>query len=244
VTLEKTFTPSTGLDVTRIKDAGRLILSSWHKKLDLPSNDPTVAFDTAGMIRIPNSYNSKRGCWGLPVDTDMLNNLSHNELEAISQEPSSGYIKHGNKGLVLKLKERKQLFKSKRTEIVNLPDLSIDGLTILPCLAQAAMGEGNPTHRARFQFASYLASRLRWFFPPDQVKLEEKEKHINFIVDVISNQGWADWDENVTRFQVENIVMGGSGNNGYNAGMCRTIISDGLCTGMCKFYDGTAEGMI
>ncbi len=244
VTLEKTFTPSTGLDVTRIKDAGRLVLSSWHKKLDLPSNDPTVAFDTAGMIRIPNSYNSKRGCWGLPVDTDMLNNLSHNELEAISQEPSSGYIKHGNKGLVLKLKERKQLFKSKRTEIVNLPDLSIDGLTILPCLAQAAMGEGNPTHRARFQFASYLASRLRWFFPPDQVKLEEKEKHINFIVDVISKQGWADWDENVTRFQVENIVMGGSGNNGYNAGMCRTIISDGLCTGMCKFYDGTAEGMI
>jgi len=106
------------------------------------------------------------------------------------------------------------------------------------------MGEGNPTHRARFQFASYLASRLRWFFPPEQVKLEEKEKHVDFIVDVISRQGWVDYDEGVTRLQVESVVLGGNGNNGYNAGMCRTIISDGLCTGMCKFYDGTAEGII
>ena len=105
------------------------------------------------------------------------------------------------------------------------------------------MGEGNPPHRARLHFASYMASRLRWFFPPNSVKDSEKEKHVEFITRVISEQGWVDFDESFTRGQVQSIVFGGSGNNGYNAGMCRTIIADGFCSGRCKFYDGTAEGM-
>jgi len=196
------------------------------------------------MIRIPNSYNSKRGCWSIPIDSDALMNMSHDELIDNAQDSIGGYIQHGNKPLSIVLPERKQIFTARRKEIVDLPDISIDGLTILPCLAQSAMGEGNPTHRARLHFASYMASRLRWFFPPDSVKDEEKEKHVDFITQVISEQGWVDFDESYTRGQVESIVYGGSGNSGYNAGMCRTIISDGLCSGRCKFYDGTAEGMM
>jgi hypothetical protein len=142
-------------------------------------------------------------------------NMSHDELIDNAQDSIGGYIQHGNKPLSIVLPERKQIFTARRKEIVDLPDISIDGLTILPCLAQSAMGEGNPTHRARLHFASYMASRL-----------------------------WVDFDESYTRGQVESIVYGGSGNSGYNAGMCRTIISDGLCSGRCKFYDGTAEGMM
>ena len=97
---------------------------------------------------------------------------------------------------------------------MDLPDISIDGLTSLPCRAQSAMGEGNPTHRARLHFASYMASRLRWFFPPDSVNDEEKKKHVDFITQVISEQGWVDFDEDYTRGQVESIVFGGSGNSG------------------------------
>jgi len=241
IPLQQTFTPSNGIDVARVKDAGRIVLSKWHKELDLFCNDPTVAFDTAGMIRIPNSYNSKRGCWSIPMTSEVLLNSTHMDLLDKAQESQDGYIQHGSQALELVLPERKTIFKSKKREISDLPDMSIDGFTILPCLAQSAMGEGNPPHRARLHFASYLASRLRWFFPPDSVSNEEKAKHVDFIVDVISRQGWVDYDLSTTTLQVESLVFGGSSNNGYNAGMCRTIITDGLCTGRCKFYDGTAE---
>ncbi len=244
VPLDTVYTPSNGFEVTRVKDGGRMVLSKWHKELNLYSNDPTVAFDTAGMIRIPNSYNSKRGCWSIPVDTESLMTMTHDDLIDKAQDSIGGFIQHGNKPLRITIPERKQIFTPNRKDIVDLPDISIDGLTILPCLAQSAMGEGNPPHRARLHFASYMASRLRWFFPPNSVKDSEKEKHVEFITRVISEQGWVDFDESFTRGQVQSIVFGGSGNNGYNAGMCRTIIADGFCSGRCKFYDGTAEGMM
>ena len=103
------------------------------------------------------------------------------------------------------------------------------------------MGGGNPTHKARVHFASYLAGRLRWFFPPEYPSLEEKQSHVNQIVDIIEAQEWVDFNPSVTRHQVKSIVMGSGGNNGYIPATCRTLIHDGICTGRCRYYDGTAE---
>tara|TARA_R100001509_G_C4842693_1_gene207216 strand:- start:4 stop:1110 length:1107 start_codon:yes stop_codon:yes gene_type:complete len=241
IPLSKTHTPSTGYDVAMVKEAGRVLLSDWHKKLDLYCNDPTVAFDTAGMIRIPNSYNSRRGCWTIPLTSHEVMTCDYDDLIEMAQESRSGFIKHGTEAIKLQIRKRAKKFKGKEYKNIDLPELAIDNMIILPCLAQSAMGGGNPTHKARVHFASYLAGRLRWFFPPDYPSLEEKQGHVNQIVDIIEAQEWVDFNPSVTRHQVRSIVMGSGGNNGYIPATCRTLIHDGICTGRCRYYDGTAE---
>ena len=51
IPLKNIHTPSDGYSVARVKEGGRKLISSWHKKLNLSCNDPTVAFDTSGMDR-------------------------------------------------------------------------------------------------------------------------------------------------------------------------------------------------
>tara|TARA_R100001509_G_scaffold28595_1_gene15092 strand:+ start:1331 stop:2443 length:1113 start_codon:yes stop_codon:yes gene_type:complete len=242
VPISETLTPTDGLEVTRIKQGGRNLLRKWDKKLDLSCNDPTVAFDLAGMIRIPNSYNMRRGCWTIPLSSHEILSLSHEELIEIAQEPREGYIEIGRKDIHLVLPEKRESrFKSRRGEMKDLPSISLNNIKVLPCLAQAALGEGNPIHRARFHLASYLADRLRWFFPPESVPTKKKEEHVKQIVDILSEQGWVDWDRDITTTQVSSIVMGSNGHSGYKHANCLTLMQEGLCVGKCEFYDGTAE---
>ena len=215
VPFSEPFLPTDGLEVTRIKSAGRTLISNWHNELDLPCNDPTVAFDLAGMIRLPN-------------------------LIELSQTPRSGYIELGNTPLTLKLPKKRNPFNSiKKKRNTDLPTISLNKMVMLPCLAQAALGEGNPIHRARYHLASFLADRLRWFFPAETLTEEEKNKHVEDIVQICSEQGWVDYNENVTKTQVESIVF-----KGYSHATCNTLIQEGICIGKCRYYDGTAEGVI
>jgi len=232
------FLPSSGLDVSRIKQAGKELLLKWHKELDLPSSDPTVAFDTAGMIRIPNSYNMKRGCWSIPLDHEEIMSVTdYNDMLELAQEPRKGYIQHGENEITMVLKERKALLSTGVKRKISLPDIILDNkIVILPCIAQAAMGEGNPVHRARFHLANYLAARLRFFFKPSEVINDDKEKHLEQIIDICEKQDWADYDRSVTTTQVRSIVFGD-----YSPSSCKTLIMEGFCTGICKYYDGTAE---
>lgn len=135
--------PVDGLEVTRIKQAGRNLISNWDKKLNLSCNDPTVAFDLAGMIRLPNSYNTRRGCWSIPLTSDEILSLSHDELLDVAQEPREGYIQIGSKDINMVLPEKRPSVFKRSTEVKNLPTISLNNIKVLPCLAQAALGEGN-----------------------------------------------------------------------------------------------------
>jgi hypothetical protein len=238
VALAETFLPTDGLEVTRIKSAGRDLMANWHKELDLPSNDPTVAFDLAGMIRIPNSYNSKRGCWVTPLTSEEVLTLSYDDVLELAQDTRGGYIELGDKPLTLKLPKKRNPFKMQKKKVGDLPTIVLNDMKILPCLAQAALGEGNPIHRARYHLASYLADRLRWFFPADGIPNNEKKEHVKQIVQICSEQGWADWNEGITTTQVESIVY-----KGYSHATCKTLMQEGLCTGKCRFYDGTGDDL-
>jgi hypothetical protein len=239
VPILKTLTPSNGLEVSRIKNAGKKYLVKLHKELDLPSNDPTVAFDTAGMIRIPNSYNMKRGCWSIPLTHEEIMSLTHDDLIELAQEPRSGAIQHGTVKFDLVMPDKKQVIFTKQKRNIDLPEISLDKILILPCIAQAALGEGNPIHRARFHLANYLAARLRYWFPPEYASLDEKAKHAEQIINICQSQGWVDFDINITTTQVNSIVYGD-----YHYSTCKTLIMEGLCTGICNYYDGTAEDII
>ena len=243
IPLSQTYMPSTPQEVSRIKEGGRNLLTQWHKKLDLGCNDPAVAFDTSGMIRIPNSYNSRRGCWSIPLMSKEVLELNQDGLMELAQEARVGYIEHGTVNVEIKLPDRKNNFKRKVERVEHLPDVTLDDIVVLPCLAQSALGHGNPIHKARFHLASYLAARFRWFFPPEAVDEKIKAEHVNRICNIIENQDWVDYDSDITRGHVESIVIGSGSNNGYAASSCRKLEYDGLCTGRCRYYDGSIEEM-
>jgi hypothetical protein len=239
IPIDETLMPTNGFEVTRIKNGGKNLLRKWHDALNISCCDPTVAFDMSGMIRIPNSFNMRRSCWSIPLQSDEIMNLDYYELLDVAQDAREGYISLGTTPLHLELPVRRAMQFTKRKRQVDLPDISHDKMLILPCLAQSALGEGNPIHKARFHLASYLAARLRWFFPPDTVKESERVEHIEKIVDFCGAQGWVDYDEDITRTQVTSIVE-----TGYSLSTCKTLITEGLCSGICRYYDGTAEGMV
>ena len=233
--------PNSGLEVSRIKTAGKTLIANWNEKLNISCCDPTVAFDFAGMIRIPNSYNFKRKCWMIPLTSDEIMDLNHYEYLDVAQEARVGYIELVENGepLHLELPKKKAIVCKKREEKRNMPDVSFGKMLILPCLAQAALGEGNPIHKARFHLVNYLAARLRWFLSPESVTDEDKVEHIEKIVSICEAQGWVDFDKDITSIQVSSIV-----NGGYSLSSCKTLINEGLCSGICMYYDGTAGEMI
>ena len=238
VPLSKMYTPSDGFAVSRIKEGGRKLISQWHKKLDLSCNDPAVAFDTSGMIRIPNSYNSRRGCWSIPLTSEELITLTHDNLMELAQSPRKGYIEQGVKDIIIELPTRRNPFTKKIEKVENLPDITLGSMVVLPCLTPA-LGEGNPTHRHRLHLASYLASRFRWFFPPESITDEDREEHVQRLCTIIAEQGWVDYDEGKTLEQVKSIIYGGEESKGLCAPSCRTIEYDGFCVGRCRYYDGS-----
>jgi hypothetical protein len=161
----------------------------------------------------------------------------YNDMIELAQEPRVGSIQHGEDSIQIIPRERKALLSKGIKRKVSLPDIVLDNkIVILPCIAQAAMGDGNPIHRARFHLANYLAARLRFFFRPSEVVNEDKEKHLEQIIDICEKQDWADYDRSITTTQVRSIVFGD-----YSPSSCKTLIMEGFCTGICKYYDGTAE---
>jgi len=234
IPLSESLTPKSGSEVSRIKSSGRELIKQWQNKIGvLNCNDPTVMFDTSGMIRIPNSYNAKRGVWSFPLTSEEIMNFTFDDFMTKGMESHTGYIQHGEIKLTMKIIENKfsQNFNLKSVE---LPTVSLNDIHILPCLSQAAMGGGNPTHRARYHFASYLADRFRMFFPAWRVPNEEKEKHILSIVSICEQQEWVDYSYAKTEEQVRSIVM-----TGYSHATCATLYNEGFCMGKCKYYDKT-----
>ena len=112
----------------------------------------------------------------------------------------------------------------------------MEGVRILPCLVEAACQVGsNPPHDARTSLVIYLASRLRNFLPVERATQEMREAHAESISRYIATLQWADYDENITRYHVRNIV-----DKGYQK-HCASLEAGGLCLGRCQLWDGTGN---
>lgn len=235
VALSETYTPSDGPHLSAIKEAGLQLISDWVKDMDLFCCDPMVPFDTSGLIRIPNSYNAKRGFWSIPLTTeDMEMGYQHIMKEAIKSK--SGYTEYGENGIELvvrKVTERAQIF-SPQDKVLDLPVVRMNGVIVLPCLNQAACQVGgNPSHDARVQLVKYLAKRKRNFMDVERFSKEELEEHAEEIVQYIMGLKWADQDEGVTRYQVSTIVF-----KDYPQ-TCSMLYKKGMCLGKCRYWDKT-----
>jgi len=236
VALDKAYIPSSGSQVSAIKEAGMNVVNDWIHQLDLYCSDPAVPFDTSGLIRIPNSYNAKRGYWSIPLTSKEIYDSDIWSIMELAMSPRSGKYTYGSKGVELDVKkpsERKAVFKHS-TPAMDIPTISMNGVKILPCLNTAACQVGgNPSHDARVQLVKYLAKRLRNFNPLNAISSEDINKHTEQIVEFIKTLEWADFNEGVTRYQVSTIM-----NKDYPQ-TCSMLFKKGHCLGKCRYWDKT-----
>lgn len=235
VELDKPYMPSDGNHLSAIKDAGMQVVNDWIREMNLFCSDPAVPFDTSGMIRIPNSYNSKRGLWSIPLTSnDLERGLDHIMLKAL--EPKKGVISYGEKGLPLVINKdyKKPNVFDPKSKPIDLPTVSMDGVIILPCLNSAACRLGsNPSHDARVQLVKYLSKRLRNFMPAERIEKSRIKEHTETIINYIKTLEWADFNENTTRYQVSTIV-----GTEYPQ-TCSMLHKKGMCLGKCRYWDKT-----
>lgn len=236
VALDRPYIPSSGPYVSSVKEAGMNVVNQLVHELDLYCSDPAVPFDTSGLIRIPNSYNAKRGYWSIPLTSEEIQTLDIWGVMELAMTARSGVRSYGTKGIPLDVKkpsEREGIFKASAPTI-DLPTISMDGVKILPCLNTAACQQGgNPSHDARVQLVKYLAKRLRFFAPRDSIDPEDLQKHTEQIVQFIKRLEWADFDEGITRYQVSTVVA-----KDYPQ-TCSMLWKKGMCLGKCRYWDKT-----
>ena len=227
--------PSTGGQLSALRESGMQLVNDWVKKFDLYCCDPAVPFDTSGLIRIPNSYNAKRGYWSIPLTTEDLEGGYHHILQK-AMEPSHGTISYGEKGVELKVRkvtESLQVF-DPNAKPLDVATVRMNDVIILPCLNQAACQVGgNPSHDARVQLVKYLAARKRNFFPVHRFSPDRLQAHADEIVEFLMSLQWADQDLGVTRYQVSTIV-----GKDYPQ-TCKSLWQKGLCIGKCRYWDKT-----
>ena len=234
VALDKTHMPTSGRQVSRVKEAGRRLLTEWENELGLTCSDPAVPFDTAGMIRIPNSYNDKKGLWSIPLKSDELMGFGAEDIMELALRPRKGYFEYGEKGAILNVKERAPTPFKTDSPKMNIATAKMDGVKILPCLNTVACQGGNPDHYPRVYLAQFLLHRLRMFFPRSAQTESEREKAVEEVVGYMATLGWADWDENTTRKYIRHIAETYDDHP-----TCATLFGKGYCLGKCQFHDGT-----
>ena len=164
INLDRTYTP-VGSGLSDLFIAGRRVIEKWVKEWDLTTLDPVVSFRPDRHIRIPNSYNFKRGLWGMPLDTqDLISGWK--ALISRAKEPHGGMKTYGSEGMTLVIEKRdpNRPFQAEKVEV----DMKrVGSMNILPCLASAACVKGsNPPHEARAYLMMYLQDRLRSLHDP------------------------------------------------------------------------------
>ena len=235
VKLSKTHLPTTGMDSSILKGAGRHTVRRWADLLSMNCIDPTVTFDLASLIRVPNSYNVKRGLWSIPLQTHELMEWDWERIQQEATSHRSGCFAYGQQGLDLDLDSQPTIhLQGLVNPTTDIPTINMDGVAVLPCLQASACRSGsNPTHDARYHLASYLAARLRHFQPPQSVPHLEAE-HTDKIVGFIATLDWVDYKESITKERVGHIVRGPYGHT-----PCWSLFNRGYCVGKCHLWDGT-----
>ena len=238
IALDKTHLPSSGIEVSHIKAAGRKVINEWKADMELYCMDPTVPFDMARMIRVPNSYNAKQHVlrWSIPVNTQDLT-LSWDEICEMAENPLNKAYYYGEHGVNLPIKEvKKKNFRVEGGEPIQFDTVNMGKIKILPCLMEAACQVGsNPPHVSRASLAMYLGARLRNFLHVSRTTAQMREKHVATISEFLGSLQWADYDEGVTTYHTKTIV-----DTGYQES-CASLMGKGLCIGKCQLWDGTGE---
>ena len=232
VNLDRTYYP-VGSEMSDILVAGRKMINKWVKQWDLTTLDPVVSFRPDRHIRIPNTFNFKRGLWGMPLSTEDLTGGWKTIIKR-ANHPHGGMKIYGSNGLEMEVLKRDPS-KPFEAEEIDLKMEKIGSISVLPCLANAACEVGgNPPHEARVYLTMYLQDRLRSFARPPSSSTVSKDSIKKSIIAFIRDLNWSDFDEETTTNQVNHAV-----NRQYLSPSCRTLYEKGYCLGKCPMYDGS-----
>jgi len=232
VNLDTTHHPE-GSELSDLFIAGRRTIEKWVEQWELSTLDPVVSFRPDRHIRIPNTYNFKRGYWGMPLTTNDLEGDWGAILDRAGQ-PQGGMKIYGSRGMELVV-EKRDPSKPFAAEPVDVDMKRVGSIAVLPCLAAAACEEGsNPPHEARAFLMMYLQDRLRSFRRPPRSSPISNESIVATICGFIEDLRWSDYNEEITRGHVQHGV-----GRYYMTPSCRTLYERGYCLGRCPFYDGS-----
>lgn len=221
--------------------SGRDMINRWVRDMDLITLDPVVSFRPDRHIRIPNSFNFKRGVWSIPL---VLGNLSEGweMIQAKASEPSPGIQVMGSEGMVVPIVKRdpNNIFSKSfegvefNAEEVRVEMERVGNTPVLPCLAASACEKGsNPAHQPRTYLMMYLLDFFRRFARPPQSSDVSDADVVKQAHAFIRNLEWADYKPNVT----QTMLNHGAGRY-YQTPTCPTLYAAGLCVGRCPYYDG------
>jgi hypothetical protein len=171
VSLDKTYEPAP-IELGDFLLTGRKMIDGWVKQWDLTTLDPVVSFRPDRHIRIPNTYNFKRGLWGMPLTTEDIEAGWQSVIEKAS-EPHGGMVPYGTKGMVIKTKKRD-------------PDAPFEAEPVDVDMKRV----GN--------LAMYLQDRLRSFARPPRSSPITNRSIKDTIVSFIRDLNWSDYNEDTT----------------------------------------------
>lgn len=223
--------------------SGRVVVNRWVKEMGLISLDPVVSFRPDRHIRVPNTYNVKRGLWSIPVNEKMLNE-GWSSITKRAEEPSGGLFVRGTEGMPLEIVNRNEVeyrmsglsgfFGKFDAAEIEVEMKNVDGIPMLPCLKAACCEKGsNPPHQPRVYLMMYLLDYFRRFARPPHESSTPNKEAVNKAHAFIESLSWSDYKPAVTH-----QMLSHGASRYYLTPTCPKLFNEGLCVGRCPFYDG------
>lgn len=223
--------------------SGRAMINKWIRDMDLLTIDPVVSFRPDRHIRIPNTYNFKRGLWSIPVSIEELEK-GWDSVTDRARQPSGGMKVCGEKGLEIEVVAHDPgnpymtgltgIFQKFDAAEISVEMKAVSGIPVLPCLEAAGCVKGsNPPHLTRAYLMMYLLDYFRHFARPPASSTVTDSEAVQKAHSFIRTLEWADYSPTITQ---QMLVHGAS--KRYQTPTCPTIFREGLCVGRCPFYDG------
>ncbi len=205
-----------------VRDTQCKILDDYNL---LKYNDPHVVGDLARICRIPNTWNLNKKRFCIPLEPHDLEKYSFDEIKTMAQKQR--WIENTwSEGISIELEEIQRDREIHQHEI-EYKEPNTNGIE--PCV-QYILEKRNPTHDERFFLVQYLSYNFRKGVSIDYV---DRHSLINQIVEYLRKLNWSDWNEEYTRYQVQNIIQ----KRMNNVPSHEWRIQKGMCQGVCKYYE-------
>ena len=207
-------------DINTILDVS-LFQNKICKQLGLDV-DPTIVGNPSHLIRIPGTYNKRRGRFCISLTEEEIN-TSHEEICELAKAQRKGIIKlEGNLFELEHLKSSDILPDFPKFD-KPLEDLDIDLELLIPCLTINIRSGGHLPHKDRVFICQYLSEIYRNGRHPKSLNKEELDDIVNNITDFFEDIT-IDFNRNLTKKYVYGIVK-----KYKNSPSCQTLKMAGKC---------------
>ena len=192
------------------------------------------------LVRIPNTFNPKRGRWAIPIDAREFAESPDTFVIPTKPQPH-----HFQQCPILHPRNTPESFDFIRWVYDNPPPQKgvnlgvfdghisdISDIPIPPCISDATHRE-SPAHFARLALVQHLSEEFRMFASPDTVSNEQWDEIEDRIFNYIKGLGWRQFVPTKTRHGIRTNMK-------YKQSpTCKALASHNMCMGKCWRYDGT-----